>query len=215
MALGCTALQIFTRNQRQWSAKPITKEEADIFKDTLQASNIGFVASHASYLINLGASKEILRWKSSEALIAEVQRCHALGIGATVVHTGCHNNAGVELGLERVADTLDEVFDRTKETKVKILVENTAGQGSTLGSTLEELRALVGLQSNERLGFCIDTCHAFAAGYDFRTKAKWKKFANELANNIGSTRLCLFHLNDCKAQCGENKDRHEHLGKVI
>ena len=212
-ALGCTALQIFTRNQRQWSAKPITEEEACLFQETLEKSSVEFVVSHASYLINLGAAKEILRWKSSEALIAEVERCDALGIPAVVVHAGCHNHAGVEIGLERVAGTLDEVFKRTKDSKVKVLVENTAGQGSALGSQLKELQSLVQMVSSDRLGFCIDTCHAFAAGYDFGTLTKWRKFVKELEKTIGLHRLTLFHLNDCKASLGEHKDRHEHLGE--
>ena len=212
-ALGCTALQIFTRNQRQWSANPISADEATLFKKTLEKSSVEFVVSHASYLINMGAAKETLRWKSSEALIAEVERCHALGVPAVVVHAGCHNHAGVEVGLERVSGTLDEVFKRTKHTKVKVLVENTAGQGSALGSQLEELQSLVQMVPTDRLGFCIDTCHAFAAGYDFGTLRKWQEFVKELEKNIGLHRLSLFHLNDCKAGLGEHKDRHEHLGE--
>ncbi len=213
-ALGCTALQIFTRNQRQWVAKAISDMEAESFKTAVAESEIAFIVSHASYLINLGAAKETLRWKSSEALIAEVERCEALALPAVVVHGGAHNGAGSELGIKRVAETLEEVFRRTKDCSVSILVENTAGQGSALGASLDELARLLELLPEEkRLGFCIDTCHAFAAGYDICSQAKWRKFVSQIKATIGLSRVGLFHLNDCKGTCGEKKDRHDHLGE--
>lgn len=213
--VGGESLQIFTRNQRQWKAAPLTDEEIRAFGLAWDEADRMPVASHASYLINLGSSREEQVRKSIAAFVDELQRCAALAIPHVVFHPGSHGGAGVEAGLAHVAAHLDQVIELAGDacTSVTILLETTAGQGTGLGYRFEELATILE-QSNyqDRLGICVDTCHIFAAGYDIRTPATYTATFAEFDRLIGIERIRFFHLNDSKKELGSRVDRHEHIG---
>jgi len=207
------ALQIFTRNQRQWKAAPVTREEAARFKAAVKEWGEWPVASHDSYLINLASPKEETAHKSRKALTDEIIRCDQLAIPYLVMHPGSHMGAGVEEGIARFTRELDRVLAETREAGVTILLETTAGQGTNLGASFEELAAIIE-QSRfpRRLGVCFDTCHAFAAGYDLVSDAGYRRTFTEFDRVIGLNRLAFFHVNDAKAALGSRLDRHTHIG---
>lgn len=213
--VGGESLQIFTANQRQWRAKPLSDEEVRLFRQAWQTHGNMPVASHASYLINLAASEPDKTEKSVAAFVEELHRCLQLGIDQVVIHPGSHGGAGVEAGLATVVRHLDQVLERSGalETNFTILLETTAGQGTSLGSRFEELGWLRG-QSRypEHLGVCVDTCHLFAAGYDLRDAAGYGRTMAELERHIGTRHVHFFHLNDSRKGCGSRVDRHEHIG---
>lgn len=211
--VGGESLQIFTRNQRQWNPKPLRDAEIDKFKLAWQEQNDMIVASHASYLINLASGKEELRQKSIDSFVGELLRCHDLGIPYTVIHPGTHGGDGIETGLARVAESLDEAIEKSG-AHTMVLLETTAGQGTSLGSRFEEL-AWIRQHSRyaEKLGFCLDTCHIFVAGYDIRSKETYKQTFDEFDRLIGLEHLHFFHLNDSKKELGSRVDRHEHIGQ--
>ncbi len=213
-AAGCDCVQLFTKNNNQWRAKPISDDEARKFREALATKNISFPLSHASYLINLAAPDEVLRKKSIEAMVIELERAAQLGIPHVVVHPGAYTTSTAEQGIAQIMDSLNQILARTHDLPTTILLENTAGQGTTLGRTLEELAAiLVGLDTRaHRLGVCIDTCHAFAAGYDLHSEIGFKKFVQDLDRIIGLSRVKAIHLNDSKKPLGSRVDRHEHIG---
>ena len=213
--VGGESLQIFTRNQRQWHAPPLTDEEIRLFGEKWEESGNMPVASHASYLINLGSGKEEQTAKSVASFSEELQRCDRLGIFQVVIHPGSHGGDGVEAGLENVVRHLDTVFKNVGESsRVKVLLETTAGQGSGLGSRFEEIAWIISESSYpDRLGVCVDTCHIFAAGYDIRTPETYAQTISEFDKTIGLERICFFHLNDSKKELGSRVDRHEHIGK--
>ncbi|HHO47152.1 MAG TPA: deoxyribonuclease IV [Desulfobacteraceae bacterium] len=211
--VGGEALQIFTRNQRQWHALPLTEEEIALFRRKWEKAGWMPVASHASYLINLGSSREKQAEDSITAFAGELQRCDSLGIPWAVIHPGSHGGAGIEAGLEKVARHLDRVFELAGRSKVTVLLETTAGQGTGLGSRFEELAWIIGRSRfAERLGVCFDTCHVFAAGYDIRSKDAYGQTMAEFDRTVGIARLQFFHLNDAKKDLGSRVDRHEHIG---
>ncbi len=211
--VGGESLQIFTRNQRQWNPKPLTREEIDNYKAARERYDSMIVASHASYLVNLASGKDELRKKSIDAFVQELQRCHQLEIPYIVIHPGSHGGDGVETGLERFTAALDEVIDRAGSDAM-VLVETTAGQGTALGSAFEEL-ALIrnGSRFGEKIGVCLDTCHIFAAGYDIRSAAAYRKTLDQFDEVIGLEHLHFFHLNDSKKDLASRVDRHEHIGR--
>lgn len=211
--VGGESLQIFTRNQRQWSPKPLQEEEIRQFLKAWEEHDYLMVASHASYLINLASSKDDLRSKSVESFTGELHRCHELKIPYVVIHPGSHGGDGIEIGLERVVLSLNEAIDRAG-SDVKVLVETTAGQGTSLGSRFEEL-AYIKEESRfpEKIGFCLDTCHIFAAGYDIRSPEAYQHTIEEFNRYIGLEHLHFFHLNDSKKELGSRVDRHEHIGR--
>lgn len=211
--VGGESLQIFTRNQRQWNPKPLTPEEINSFKEARERHGGMVVASHASYLVNLASGKGELREKSIDSFVQELRRCHQLEIPYVVIHPGSHGGDGVEIGLERFTTALDEVIDRAASDAM-VLVETTAGQGTALGSTFEEL-AFIRSSSrfNEKIGVCFDTCHVFAAGYDIRTGAAYCETLDRFDAVIGLEHLHFFHLNDSKKDLACRVDRHEHIGK--
>jgi len=213
--VGGESLQIFTRNQRQWQAPPLSKEEIRQFKDRLEEAGNIPVASHASYLINLGSSKEELAAKSVASFTEEIRRCEQLGILMVVIHPGSHGGEGVEAGLENVVRHLDTVFENGADvSKVKVLLELTAGQGTGLGSRFEELAWVINMSKfSDRLGVCVDTCHIFAAGYDFRTLKTYDETFSRMEQTFGLERVNFFHLNDSKKDLGSKVDRHEHIGE--
>jgi len=213
-ALGCHAVQIFLKNQRQWAARPLGDDEARAFRAARRASGIAAVFAHASYLINL-ATPEPTAWRQAvDAFTDELERGEALGLGCVVIHPGSHLGAGVEWGLGRVADAVREALRRTRGYRVRIALENTAGAGGGLGRTLGELGALLDrAERPRRLGVCLDTCHLFAAGYDLRTAIGYEAAIAECAQAVGLERVLAFHLNDAKAPLGSGLDRHEHIGR--
>ncbi len=210
---GGEVLQIFTRNQRQWNPKSITKEEQQLFSSAWQEHNSMPVVSHASYLINLASGKAELVEKSIAAFVEELKRCEILNIPLVVMHPGSHGGDGVENGLSRFTSNLDQALAMA-DNGVMLLLENTAGQGTGLGSRFEELAAIIsGSKYPRRLGVCIDTCHTFAAGYDIRTKEAYEATMEEFDRVVGIERIHLFHLNDSKKGLGSRVDRHEHIGQ--
>ncbi len=214
--VGGEALQIFTRNQRQWKAAPLKDEEIIAFKEAWDAADRMPVASHGSYLINLGSGKKEQAEKSVAAFAMELERCAQLGIPQVVIHPGSHGGAGVETGLANVTKNLDRVIELAGDdcAAVTILLETTAGQGTGLGSRFEELAwILEHSTSSDRLGICVDTCHIFAAGYDIRTSESYGATCAEFNRCIGLDRIRFFHLNDSKKELGSRVDRHEHIGQ--
>ena len=214
--VGGEALQIFTRNQRQWKAAPLTRDEIAAFQKAWHAAGRMPVASHASYLINLGSSKEEQAAKSITAFVDELVRCDALLIPHVVFHPGSHGGAGVETGLINVTENLDRVIEQAGDdcASVTVLLETTAGQGTGLGYKFEELAWILEKSKyQDRLGICVDTCHIFAAGYDIRTPETYAATFAEFDRIIGIDRIRFFHLNDSKKELGSRVDRHEHIGK--
>jgi deoxyribonuclease-4 len=214
VACGMTACQIFTKNANQWSAKPIADEAATAFRDRLAASDVAFVVAHDSYLINLASPDDTLWERSTAAFDDELERCAQLGVRWLVTHPGAHMGGGVEEGIRRVAEALNRLFAANPDLDVTVLLETTAGQGTTLGRTFEELAAiLAGIEDQSRVDVCFDTCHVFAAGYDIRDETSYAATMQAFDDVIGLGRLRVFHLNDSKKGLGARVDRHAHIGE--
>ena len=210
---GCEVIQIFTQNRNRWKSRKLSAKEIDLFHKACDETSILAVAAHNSYLINLASARSHVLRKSFFALLQELERAELLGIPYLVMHPGAHVGDGEKKGLRRIADALNRVFERTSDYRVKILLEMTAGQGTSLGYRLEHLAEILEMtESQDRLGVCMDTCHAFAAGYDFRTAKAYRQFFGEFDRILGLDRLRLFHLNDSKNGFGSRVDRHEHPG---
>ncbi|XPV75637.1 MAG: deoxyribonuclease IV [Desulfovibrio sp.] len=212
-------LQVFTRNQRRWAHKPVNDEEIRLFKAGWKVWGEFPVFSHASYLINLASPKNEGFEKSIKGLADELIRCSLLGINKTVLHPGSHLGAGLNAGTSRIAQGLERVYELAAEAgsgaeNVSILLENMAGQGNVVGGKFSEL-AMVREKCayGERLGVCLDTCHAFAAGYDISTHEGVMDMVDEFQRDVGIEHLKFMHLNDSKSACGSATDRHEHIGK--
>ncbi len=212
--VGCETIQIFTRSPRQWRPRILEDEEIDRFRQKSEETGISPVVAHDCYLINLGSPDEELWRKSLSVFLEELGHCQALGVPYLVMHPGSHVGAGEEAGLERIALALDRAREETHGNDVKVLLENTAGQGTNLGSTWEELASLLALVRDDSwLGVCFDTCHAFAAGYELRTRAGYDATWRAVEDLIGLDRVKVIHLNDAKGDLGSRLDRHEHIGR--
>ncbi len=208
------ALQIFLSNQRQWQSVPLTSEMVEDFRQQWKENDYMPVAAHDSYLINLAAPDPMILEKSVAAFANELQRAATLGIPFLITHPGSHRGVGVEAGLERFVDNMDRAITRSKTSTVMVLIENTAGQGTNLGSTFEEISFIISeSQYGDGLGVCLDTSHAFAAGYDIRTRVTYEDTLSKFDQIIGLERLKFFHINDSKRPLGSRVDRHEHIGK--
>lgn len=213
-AVDGTALQVFTRNQRQWDPPPLTAQEIAAFAKARKDWGPHPVAAHVSYLVNPANPDPDKAERSVDALAAELERCAALDIPLLVMHPGSHLGAGTEAGVRTFAANLDKALETAKAPGVTVLLETTAGQGTNLGSTFEELASVIRASSHPgRLGICLDTCHAFAAGYELRTKQGLERTLAELDRIVGLDRLMLVHLNDSRGKLGSRVDRHEHIGK--
>jgi deoxyribonuclease-4 len=210
-ALGCTAIQIFTKNASQWRGKAITAAEAAAFQDARAQSAIEAVVAHDSYLINLAAPPGENRAKSIAAFAEEMQRCALLGVPYLVMHPGAHLGDGVAVGIERISAAFSEIFAEAPES-VTVLLENTAGQGSYLGSRFEELAEIIERTPTGRFGVCFDTCHAFAAGYDIASAEGYAAVMNDFERILGREMLRVFHLNDSRKGLASHVDRHEGIG---
>ncbi|QJB55878.1 deoxyribonuclease IV [Pseudodesulfovibrio sp. zrk46] len=209
-----TALQIFTRNQRQWKVPPLTDYDIELFTVAREQWGNYPIAAHDSYLINLASPKEEQAERSCLAFANEMRRIEALDVPYLVTHPGSHLGEGVEAGIERYVANLDRAIENAGTKKGMVLLETTAGQGTNLGSTFEELAAIIERSAHQdRLGVCYDTCHTFAAGYDIRTPEAYAETFESFDKHIGIDRLKFFHLNDTKNEFNSRKDRHEHIGQ--
>ena len=214
-AVEATALQVFVKSSNQWAARPFATGEVESFRAAIRDSDLArHTVAHASYLINLASPDDVLWEKSIAALRVELDRCEELGIPWLVVHPGAHMGSGVAAGLARVASALKRALPASKRGGAGILLENTAGQGTTLGTRFEDLGEMLRLAADpDRLGVCFDTCHALAAGHEFRSAAAYAEMIAAIDRACGLDRLRAFHLNDSKGDLGSKRDRHEHIGK--
>ncbi len=211
---GCQIIQIFTRNPNRWVSTQLSPKEVDAFHEARALTSVVPVASHDSYLINLASPYHEKRQRSLQALQNELVRADLLGIPYVVMHPGAHMGAGEKKGIRRIAEGLKRIFDRTSHLRVHTLIETTAGQGTSLGYRFEHLAEIIRqTESQERLGVCLDTCHIFAAGYDFGERGTFDKLIREFDAMIGLKRLKLIHVNDSKKERGSRIDRHEHIGE--
>ena len=212
--VDCDAIQIFTKSSRQWAAKPYTKEEIAQFHGNRKETGIASVVAHDSYLLNLGSPDPALRQRSVAAFIDEFERCEVLGVTNLIAHPGAHVGAGEAEGIKTIARSLDEVHKACPGYRAKITLEITAGQGSNLGYRFEQIANMIdATHESDRLRVCFDTEHAFAAGYDIRTKEGYERTFSEFDEAIGIDLLAAFHLNDSKKEFHSRVDRHEHIGK--
>lgn len=212
-SINCTTIQIFTKSNRQWFARTLSQEEVQLFNEKTRVSSIQSIVAHASYLINLGSPDKTTNTKSVKAIIQELERCDLLKIPYLVLHPGSGLHLNKKDCIDLIATNLNTIFEQTL-SKTNILLENTAGQGSSVGHTFEHIASIIE-QSNykRRLGVCFDTCHAFAAGYDLRTPESYNKTWQEFEAIIGLNKLKVIHINDSKKALGSHIDRHEDIGK--
>jgi deoxyribonuclease-4 len=210
---GCEALQVFTSFNMRWARRPIRDDELSLFRS--EQARLGWpVLSHAMYLANLASPDACLRDRSVQALHRDLAIAETLGLVGVVLHPGSHMSAGADEGVRNVCAALGELHRRTAGFTARLLLENTAGQGHALGATIAELgRIIGGTAGGERLGVCIDTCHACAAGYDLASAAGYEAFVDELARHVGLDRVGAFHLNDSLRARGSRVDRHAHIGE--
>jgi deoxyribonuclease-4 len=213
--LGIDAIQIFTKNQRFWQEKTVSTEEGKIFKDACKKYGVKQAFSHSIYLISMGSEDEEIANKSMLALAMELERCKVLGLTHTVLHPGSSCTLSKPAAIMRIGDRIKKVLDVTKGNPAKILIENTAGQGKSIGGKIENIADLIDYIKSPRVGLCVDTCHAFAAGYNIRHLKGVKQFFKEIDSLIGLEKLLCFHLNDSKGALGSKIDRHAHIGEGL
>lgn len=212
--LGCTAIQIFTKSNRQWKSKPIERSQAQQFIQLQKSSSVAIVVAHAAYLINLGSTSPETRKKSYDALVDEIQRCNTLAIPYLILHPGTTEPGEDEKTAQSIGEALNKALDETKECTTSILVENMAGQGKSIGGTFQALANIIAqVKNKKRIGVCFDTCHAFAAGYDFSNEKNYKAMWKDFDTTIGLPYLKVLHVNDSKKNIGQRVDRHEHIGQ--
>ncbi|MFQ5682142.1 MAG: deoxyribonuclease IV [Candidatus Binatia bacterium] len=211
---GCDVIQLFTKSSRQWAAPPYRQEEIQAFLTNQKETGITIAIAHDSYLLNLGSPNDGLRKRSIRAFIDEMERCETLSIPYLVAHPGAHTGVGEEKGIDNIARSLDEIHTACPEYNVKIALEITAGQGTTLGYRFKQIRDMIdATKESDRLRICFDTQHAFAAGYDIRTKEGYEQTFSAFDEIIGLGLLAAFHINDSKKEFHSRVDRHEHIGK--
>jgi len=212
--VGCDAMQIFTKNNNQWRAAPLTEREIRAYKTNRQRTGIDPILAHDSYLINLASPDKDLHRKSLEALRIEVARAAVLEIPYLIIHPGAHLESGEAEGITRVVEALDTVLEDPQASPVMICLETTAGQGSSLGYRFEHLAAIRGgVTRRERVGICVDTCHIFAAGYEIRDQRAYEDTMRQLNGVVGLDHVACIHLNDSQRDLGSRVDRHAHIGR--
>ena len=213
-SIGCTAMQVFVKNNMQWFARPLTRQEIRAFLNHVQRGELLSVFGHANYLINLAATNPQFHQNSIRALAEELVRADQLELPFFVLHPGAHLGAGEEAGLKKITDSIDEVFRKIPKVKTKIALEVTAGQGSCIGHRFEHLAHIIAnAREPERLCVCVDTAHLFAAGYKINSDSGVRKTFREFDRVVGRHRLAAMHVNDSKKGRGSRVDRHEHIGK--
>jgi deoxyribonuclease IV len=211
---GCNALQMFTKNASTWKERTLTQTEQDLFEQARRDSCIHAIATHTSYLINLASPDAKKHAMSLAALKQELTRASALKIPFCVLHPGAHMDSGADTGLGKIARSLNHVISETKELTTRILLETTAGQGSGLGHTFEQIFEIIDkIDRKDRVGVCLDTCHIFAAGYDIRNLEAYQQTMNRFNTVLGLDQLFLIHINDSKKELGSRVDRHTHIGE--
>jgi len=212
---GMDCVQIFTKNNNQWRAKPMTDEDGEKFRSAIEETGIRKPCAHSSYLINLASPKDDLWRRSVESFVEEILRADKLGLSGVVIHPGSYVESSPEEGLKKIVVGLKEVLQRTEASPVEIWLETTAGQGSNLGWQFEELQFLIEetATASERLGVCIDTCHIFAAGYAIVERKDYLATVRHLDRTVGLKRVRAFHLNDSLKVQGSRVDRHAHIGQ--
>ncbi|HCR38551.1 MAG TPA: endonuclease [Synergistaceae bacterium] len=214
-ALGCEAIQIFTKNQLQWRASPIPEPAATRFMAAWAKSSIRKVVAHGSYLLNLASVRET-REKSIVALVEEIARCETLGIDDLVLHPGSHLGDGLDNGREMVAKGLMRAIERTPGTRARVLLETMSGQGHSIGSTIEDLAWILDRVGDiSRIGVCLDTCHLFAGGHELRGRSSYDRLVRSVERHIGLERIGCWHLNDSRTEMGSRRDRHQHIGEGL
>ena len=211
---GCDALQIFAKNASQWRGRELPRDEIREFRARVKAAGIGPVVSHGSYLINLATTNPALRRQSLEAMGDEIDRAEALGLLGVVVHPGAYTIGNEADGLALIADALLELLRARRRGKTMVLLENTAGQGTTLGATFEQLASIIAkTNDHRRVGVCLDTCHLIASGYDIGSPDGYASTFTQFGRLVGFDRLKAFHMNDSKKPLGSRVDRHQHIGQ--
>jgi deoxyribonuclease-4 len=212
--LGCEAVQFFAGSPRTWAPTVYKERDAARFREARAASPIRFVVIHTIYLINLASAKEDFYENSVVSLVGAVAAAEQLGADAIVTHIGSHQGAGFAAGLERVRTALVRALDQCADAGVRVLLENTAGAGGTMGVNFAELAAMIeAVDGDQRVGLCLDSAHLFEAGYELRTRAGLDDMLAQLAATAGRDRLAMMHLNDSKTPLGSNRDRHENIGE--
>jgi deoxyribonuclease-4 len=210
----CDAFQIFAKNANQWRGRLVPRQEIREFRARVRASGIGPVVSHASYLINLATTSPALRAQSIAAMADELDRAEALGLLGVVLHPGCYTHGSEAEGLELIAAALVDLFRARRRGKTMVLLEHTAGQGTSLGATFEQLASIIAkMRDHPRAGVCLDTCHLLASGYDLCSPEGYEETFTQFGRLVGFDRLKVFHLNDSKKPLGSRVDRHEHIGQ--
>jgi deoxyribonuclease-4 len=211
---ACDSIQLFTGSNQQWKTRPLRDEEVALFRERQVEHGVVPAVSHASYLINMASPDPELRRRSTNALLGEVDRCDLLGLPYVIIHPGAHMGSGEERAFDRIASVMNRVLRRRPGSRTKILLENTAGMGSSIGHRFDQLRAILDrLDRPDRSGVCLDTCHLFAAGYDISTEKGYHGVMEEADRAFGLERVKAFHLNDSKKGLGCRLDRHEHIGR--
>jgi len=213
--IGCDAIQIFSRSPRMLrNTKPISEQDARVWRESLASNGIREAIIHSNYLINLGSPMKRLQRVAREALVEEMERAQILGVRRLVFHPGAHMGKGDAKGIKTVADALAASIERSNAPDVLLCLENMAGQGTVVGHKFEQIRQVIeGTGHPERMAVCIDTCHLFAAGYDIRTRQGYENVMTHIDEIIGLDRVAAFHLNDSKGPVNCRSDRHEHIGK--
>ena len=213
-SIDCTAMQMFVKNNMQWFARPLTRDEIRTFLEHQQRRELLSIFAHANYLINLAATNGQFHEHSIRSLSEELVRANQLELPFLVLHPGAHLGAGEEAGLEKIVESIDRVFSGLPKTKTRIALETTAGQGSCLGNKFEHIAYVISrVCEPERLRVCLDTAHVFASGYDIGSEASVRKTFREFGRVVGLDRLVAIHLNDSKTARGSRVDRHEHIGR--
>ncbi|MFW6023025.1 MAG: deoxyribonuclease IV [Halanaerobiaceae bacterium] len=211
--IGCNCLQIFLKNPRGWKARKIDDEEILRFNEEMKKHKMKELVVHSTYLINLATPKDELWEKSIAGLLDDYQRCGYIGADYLVLHPGSHTGSGVEEGISRIAEGLNKLFAEV-DINTKILLENVSGAGTAIGSNFQEIHDIIKkIDDKKRVGLCLDTCHAFSAGYNIGNKENLEKMLDEIDENVGLEKLRVIHINDSKYDIATNKDEHAHIGK--
>ncbi len=212
--IGCDVIQLFSKNQMQWLGKELSEQEIEDFHAAVEQTGVYPMTVHDAYLINLASTQPAVYRKSFHAFIDELKRCESLGVPYLVMHPGAHLGAGEEEGLKKIACSIRKAYEEARVSHTVVLLETTAGQGTNVGYRFEQIKYLLDeSELGNKIAVCVDTCHIFTAGYDFRTRAQWLRTKKEFNRVIGLEKLKIIHVNDSKKDFKSRVDRHERIGK--